>query len=320
MKKVDPKMAEPSPGNRGDAWPALPVADWKDTCATVHMWTQIVGKVRLALTPLINHWWNVTLYLTARGLTTSPISYRDRRFELCFDFLEDQLVLQLSDGSRRTIPLAARPVAEFYRDVMSMLASEGIAVNIWPMPCEVPDPIPFDQDRVHASYSPEAARKFWRILLSVERVFEEFRSRFVGKCSPIHFFWGSFDLAVTRFSGRNAPARPGADRITQEAYSQEVSSVGFWPGGGSVPDPAFYSYTAPEPAGFRDWAVRPEAARYDAPLGEFILMYDQVRNASSPADALLAFCQTTYEAGATLGRWNRNLLERQITPALGNSA
>jgi hypothetical protein len=308
-------------GNQtSESWPTLPLEDWKDTYSTLHMWTQIVGKVRLALTPLINHWWNVPLYVTARGLTTSPIPYRDRPFELWFDFIDHQLVLQMCDGSRRTIPLSSRSVAEFYKEVTDMLHAADIEVKIWRMPVEVPDPIPFDEDRVHASYDPEAAHRFWKILLSVQAVFEEFRSRFIGKCSPIHFFWGSFDLAVTRFSGRPAPERPGADPITREAYFQEVSSVGFWPGGGSIAGAAFYSYMAPEPAGFRDRKVRPAAARYDDQLKEFVLMYDDVRNVTSPAEALLEFCQSTYEAGATLANWDRVQLERQPSPALDQTA
>jgi hypothetical protein len=304
----------------GVTWPALPLRQWKDTCATLHMWTQIIGKIRLALTPLVNHWWNVPLYLNARGLTTSPIPYRDNPFELSFDFLDQQLVLQLSDGARESLPLRPMPVADFYRDVMDMLRSSGIEVTIWRMPVEVPDPIPFDEDRVHAAYDPEAAQTFWRILLSVQCVFEEFRSRFVGKCSPIHFFWGSFDLAVTRFSGRAAPERQGADRMTREAYSHEVSSVGFWPGSGAITDAAFYSYTAPEPPGFRDWPVRPAAARYDTQLGEFIVMYDDVRTSASPSAALLDFCQSTYEAGATLGKWDRNALERPMEATFQRTA
>jgi hypothetical protein len=313
-------MPEGSHLNEPEAWPALPLAEWKDTYATLHMWTQIVGKVRMALTPLINQWWNVPLYVTARGLTTSPIASRDTPFELCFDFLDHQLVLQLCDGSRKTLPLKPQSVADFYKDCMSMLHSAGIDVKIWHMPVEVPDPIPFDEDRVHASYDPDAAHRFWRILLSAQGVLEEFRSRFIGKCSPIHFFWGSFDLAVTRFSGRRAPERPGADRITREAYSEEVSSVGFWPGGGNVNGAAFYSYMAPEPAGFRDQKVLPEAAHYDPQLGEFILMYGDVRIANSPAATLLDFCQSAYEAGATLAKWNREQLERRTTPALNKSA
>jgi Family of unknown function (DUF5996) len=292
------------------AWPALPLAQWKDTYATLHMWTQVVGKIRLALTPLLNHWWNVPLYLTARGLTTSTIPYRERRFELWFDFIDHQLVLQTCDGSRKLLPLSSMTVADFYQKVMAMLRSSGIEVKIWPMPVEVPDPIPFDEDRVHAFYDPEAAHRFWKILLNVQCVFEEFRSRFLGKCSPIHFFWGSFDLAVTRFSGRPAPERPGADRITREAYSHEVSSVGFWPGSGIITDPAFYSYAAPEPSGFRDWPVRPAAARYETQIGEFILMYDAVRTSASPSATLLDFCQSTYEAAATLAKWDRTALER----------
>jgi Family of unknown function (DUF5996) len=298
-------------GQDEQGWPALPVEQWKDTRATLHMWTQIVGKIRLALTPLVNHWWNVPLYVNARGLTTSAIPYGARPFELWFDFIDHQLVLQNSDGSRSVLPLTAMSVAEFYQRVMAMLRSSDIEVKIWRMPVEVPDPIPFDEDRVHVSYDPNAARKFWEILLNVQCVLDEFRSRFIGKCSPIHFFWGSFDLAVTRFSGRRAPERPGADRITREAYSHEVSSVGFWPGSGSMAAPAFYSYAAPEPSGFRDWPVRPTAARYDAQLGEFILMYEDVRTSASPGATLLDFCQSTYEAAATLGKWDRNALERE---------
>jgi hypothetical protein len=292
-------------------WPALPLESWKDTYATLHMWTQIVGKIRLALTPLINHWWNVALYVSARGLTTSLIPYRDRPFELSFDFLDHQLVLQVSDGSRAAFPLTAMSVADFYQKVMGMMRSNGIEVKIWPMPSEVPDAIRFDQDRIHSAYDPAAAQTFWKILLCVEPVFQEFRSRFVGKCSPVHFFWGSFDLAVTRFSGRPAPSRPGADRITLEAYSQEVSSVGFWPGGGNITGPAFYSYAAPVPVGCGDWPVQPATARYDTQLGEFILMYDDVRTSASPGATLLDFCQSTYEAAATLAKWDRRELERR---------
>jgi hypothetical protein len=294
-----------------DAWPPLPLEEWKDTYATLHMWTQIVGKVRLALTPMVNHWWNVPLYVNACGLTTSPIPFGSTSFELWFDFLDHQLVLQTSDGTRKVLPLTAMAVADFFNEVKQMLHSEGIDVKIWHMPVEVPNPIPFDQDRVHAAYDPDAAQRFWRILLSVQGVLEEFRSRFLGKCSPIHFFWGSFDLAVARFSGRPAPERPNANRIDREAYSHEVSSVGFWPGGDSIAGPAFYSYTAPQPQGFADWNVRPAAARYDPQLSEFILMYDDVRGSPLPGAALLEFCQSTYEAGATLGQWDRSALERR---------
>jgi hypothetical protein len=301
-------------------WPALPLDQWKDTYATLHMWTQIAGKVRLALTPLINHWWNVPLYVNARGLTTSPIPYANHPFELRFDFLDHQFVLDKCDGTHQSLSLRPMSVAEFYRQVMSMLKLNGIEVKIWHMPVEVPNPIPFDEDTVHASYDPEYAQRFWRILVSVEEVFTEFRSRFLGKCSPVHFFWGSFDLAVTRFSGRRAPERPGADRVTREAYSHEVSSVGFWPGSGTITDAAFYSYSAPQPPGFGEWQARPAAARFDTHLGEFILMYDDVRNSASPKTSLLEFSQSTYEAAATLAKWDRASLERGAEASLHQSA
>lgn len=303
-----------------EAWPALPLEQWKDTYATLHMWTQIVGKIRLALTPLINHWWNVPLYVDARGLTTSAIPYGATPFDLSFDFIDHEFLLHTSDGTRKVLPLVPMSVADFYQSVMSMLRSSGIEVTIWRMPVEVPDPIPFDEDHQHASYDPDAAQRFWKILLNVRCVLDEFRSKFVGKCSPVHFFWGSFDLAVTRFSGRRAPDRPAADRITREAYSHEVSSVGFWPGSGNIAGPAFYSYTAPEPEGFRDWGVKPHEARYDRELGEFILMYDDVRRSSSPRQSLLDFCQSTYEAGATLAKWDRNALERHRELTLDHTA
>jgi len=274
------------------------------------MWTQMVGKVRLALTPLVNHWWNVPLYVSSRGLTTSQMPYRDRALELRFDFIDHQLVLQSSDGLRKTLPLAPRSVADFYEQFMAMLRSAGFDIKIWKMPVEIPDPIPFDQDRVHASYDPQSAQKFWRVLLTVAQVFDEFRSRFIGKSSPVHFFWGSFDLAVTRFSGRPAPERPGADSITREAYSHEVSSVGFWPGSGKITDPAFYSYAAPAPPGFANAGVLPGAAHYDPELSEFVLMYDEARKAPSPSAALLDFCQSSYEAAANLAAWDRKAFER----------
>ena len=294
-----------------DCWPALPLSSWKDTYATLHMWTQMVGKVRLALTPLLNHWWNVPLYVSARGLSTSAMPYGDRAFELYFDFIEHRLVLETSDNIVKTLPLIARSVADFYHEFMRLLRSAEIEVKIWKMPVEVPDPIPFDEDRVHASYDPDSAHKFWQILLTTERIFTEFRAGFIGKSSPVHFFWGSFDLAVTRFSGRRAPERPGADVIAREAYSHEVSSVGFWPGGSGINGSAFYSYAAPEPQGFREVRVQPEAAHYDPQLNEFILMYDDVHKSQSPSTALLDFCQSTYLAAATLGKWDRMALERQ---------
>jgi hypothetical protein len=294
-----------------NCWPALPLESWRDTYATLHMWTQIVGKIRLRLTPLINHWWNVPLYVTARGLTTSCIPYGERSFELRFDFIRHQLVLETSDAIVKALPFRPFAVADFYRECFDMLRSADIDLKIWPMPVEIPEPIRFDQDRQHSSYDPEAVSKFWRILVSSHAVFEQFRSRFIGKSSPVHFFWGSFDLAVTRFSGRKAPPREGADAITREAYSHEVSSVGFWPGAGFA-GPAFYSYMAPSPAGFREAKVLPAGARYDEGLGEFIVMYDDIRAAESPADALMAFCQSTYEAGATAAKWDREGLERDV--------
>ncbi len=293
-----------------ECWPTLPLDSWKDTYATLHMWAQMVGKVRLRLTPLVNHWWNVALYVTARGLTTSRIPYGQRAFELRFDFLRHLLVLETSDGIVKTLALEPRAVADFYQEFMAMLRSAGIEVKIWRMPVEIPNPIAFDQDRAHSSYDPAAVEKFWRILLSVDAVFSEFRSGFIGKSSPVHFFWGSFDLAVTRFSGRRAPERPGADAMTREAYSHEVSSVGFWPGSGEIKDAAFYSYTVPEPPGFKQALVRPNAAHYETQLGEFILMYEDVRKSESPTASLLEFCQSTYEAGASLGNWDRAALER----------
>jgi Family of unknown function (DUF5996) len=293
-----------------ECWPTLPLNSWKDTCATLHLWTQIVGKVRLGLTPLVNHWWNVPFYVTSRGLTTSRIPYKKRSFELYFDFMQHQLVLETSDGIVKKLPLAPRSVADFYLEFMRMLRSAGIEVKIWRMPVEIPNPIPFDEDQVHASYDPRSVEKFWHILLSVDSVFYQFRAGFIGKSSPVHFFWGSFDLAVSRFSGRRAPERPGADAITREAYSHEVCSVGFWPGSGDVPDPAFYSYAAPEPQGFKHARARPESAFYNTQLGEFLLMHEDVRKSSSPCKSLLDFCQSTYEAAANLGNWDRGNLER----------
>lgn len=307
-------MNSTSSTDLSSCWPALPFDSWQGTCATLHMWTQIVGKIRLQLTPLINHWWNVPLYVTSRGLTTSIIPYGERSFELRLDFIQHQLILETSDGIVETVKLEPQCVADFYQKCMAMLQSARINVKIWPIPVEIPDPIPFTQDRKHCSYDPDSVNKFWRILLTVDAVFHRFRSRFIGKCSPVHFFWGSFDLAVSRFSGRRAPERPAADSITREAYSHEVSSVGFWPGGGNLAGPAFYSYMAPEPKGFREARVLPEAAHYDSSLGEFILMYDDVRATQSPSDTLLAFCQSTYAAGAESAKWDRQNLERAIQP------
>ena len=290
--------------------PALPLAEWQETYATLHMWSQVVGKVRLVLTPLVNHWWNVTLYLTARGLTTSPIPFGARWFQIDFDFVDHVLLVRTSDGAVRSLPLVPRTVADFHAEVMAMLRGLGIEVKLYPVPVEVPDPIPFAEDRVHASYDREYAHRFWRILGWVDQVMKEFRARFIGKSSPVHFFWGSFDLAVTRFSGRRAPERPGADQITREAYSHEVISAGFWPGGNGVDGPAFYAYAAPQPPGFEREPVRPAAAVYDTRLSEFLLPYDAVRTAASPRDALLDFLESTYVAGASLAHWDRPALER----------
>ena len=296
-----------------ECWPQIRLADWKDTCTTLHMWTQIVGKIRLELTPRLNHWWNVPLYVSPRGLTTSIIPYGTRQFEMEFDFVENQLVIRTSDPETASVALAPRSVADFYQDVMAKLRSLGIDIQIWKMPVEVADPIPFDQDKVHASYDGESVRRLWRILLSVDEVFKLFRSRFVGKSSPVHFFWGSFDLAITRFSGRRAPARNDADpvlrKIMQEAYSHEVISAGWWPGGGEVKEAAFYCHAAPTPNGFGQQKVQPAEAFYHSGLGEYLLMYDEVRRAKSPSAALLEFLQTTYEAGATTGKWDRKDLE-----------
>jgi hypothetical protein len=297
--------------NESQRWPALPLAEWKDTYATLHMWTQIVGKIRLALSPPINHFWGTTFYVTARGLTTSAMPYRKGTVEINFDFIAHTLEIVTSLGDTRSFRLVPRTVAEFYFELMSALHSLGIDAKVWPMPVEVPRPVRFNLDETHSSYDSEYAHRFWQILVSVDTVLREFRSRFIGKVSPVHFFWGSFDLAVTRFSGRRAPERPDADFITKEAYSHEVISHGFWPGDGEViKDAAFYAYAAPEPAGFRDQRVIPSKAFYSGEKNEFFLMYDDVRRAHSPEQALLEFCQSTYEAGANLARWDRASLER----------
>jgi uncharacterized protein DUF5996 len=294
-------------------WPEIRLSDWKETYATLHMWTQIVGKIRLELTPLVNHWWNVPLYVSEHGLNTSPIPYKERYFDMEFDFVHNQLIIQTSDPKKASVELAPRSVADFYKDVMSTLRSLGIEVQIWKMPVEVADPIPFDRDNVHAAYDAEYVRKIWRTLLSVNGVFQLFRSRFVGKSSPVHFFWGSFDLAITRFSGRRAPERNDADpvlrKIMQEAYSHEVISAGWWPGSGEMKEAAFYCYAAPTPAGFGEQKVRPSQAYYHSGLGEYVLMYEDVRRSTSPSTALTDFLQSTYEAGATTGKWNRKELE-----------
>jgi hypothetical protein len=290
--------------------PELPLAAWEPTRATLHMWTQVVGKIRLAETPVVNHWWNVPLYVSARGLTTSAMHHEDRTFEIEFDFISHQLVITASDGATRALKLEPQTVADFYRETMRLLGELGIGVKIWTTPVEIPDPVPFEQDTEHAAYDADYANRFWRSLAWSEKVFEEFRAGFLGKCSPVHFFWGSFDLAVTRFSGRRAPARDGADAITREAYSHEVISHGFWPGSGNVQYPAFYAYAAPEPAGFQQAAVLPASAFYNKETGGYVLPYEDVRHAASPERVLLDFMQTTYDAGADLGGWDRASLER----------
>ncbi len=292
------------------AWPSLPYADWQDTYETLHMWTQIVVKIRLALSQMVNHWWQVTLYVTPRGLTTSPIPYGARTFEIHFDFVDHHLTVETSDGATRYMSLYPRSVADFYRDLNSILQSLGIEVKINTTPQEIPNPIPFDADTVHAAYDAAYANRWWRVLAQTDRILKEFRGRFIGKCSPVHFFWGSFDLAVTRFSGRRAPERPGADRVTREAYSHECSSAGFWPGSGSLLAPAYYAYTAPDPPGLSKAHIRPQGAYYDPQMKEFLLPYEEIRRAVDPRAALLDFLQSTYEAGADLGSWDRAAMER----------
>ncbi len=300
-------------------WPSLPLADWQDTYTTLHLWTQIVGKIRLALAPNLNHWWQSTLYVTPRGLTTAAIPYETRTFQISFDFLDQQLQIDTSDGITKRIALAPRSVADFYRTVMETLKEMDIEVRIWTMPQEVADSIPFDQDEQHGAYDAEYAQRFWRILVQADRIMTLFRSRFLGKSSPVHFFWGSCDLAVTRFSGRTAPQHPGgvpnmADWVTREAYSHEVSSCGFWPGGGAIVEPVFYAYAYPVPEGFRDYPIQPREAFYSSEMQEFVLPYEAVRQAEDPDAVLLTFLQSTYEAAANLGYWDRAALER--TPAL----
>jgi uncharacterized protein DUF5996 len=290
-------------------WPALPYEEWRDTYATLHMWTQVVGKIALAASPSLNHSWAIALHLTARGLETGILQHAGRSFTIEFDFVHHRLLIATADGEQRTIPLAARTVAEFHREVMAALGDLGLTVKIWTMPVEVPSPIRFEDDVVHRSYDPVYANRFWRILLQVSRVFTSSRCRFLGKASPVNFFWGAFDLALTRFSGRVAPPREGP-AFMREAYSHEVISHGFWPGSGPVLEPAFYAYAVPEPTGFKDALVQPDAANYNTDLGEFILPYEAVRQAASPDDALLSFVESTFAAGATLGGWDRSALER----------
>ena len=296
--------------SESSSWPALPLADWEPTRATLHMWTQIVGKVRLALSAYQNHWWQVPLYVSARGLTTTAIPYRGGNFEIEFDFIDHALLIRTSEGRAKSLALAPKSVAAFHGELMAALRALGIEVRIWTMPVEIPYAIALEKDETHASYDPAAANRFWRALTLADGVLKEFRGRFIGKCSPVHFFWGSFDLAVTRFSGRSAPPIEGADAITREAYSHEVSSVGGWPGDATIKAPAFYTYAAPQPPGFADAPVRPAATRFNKDLSQFLLMYDDARQSPSPRAAVLDYCQSTYEAAATLGKWDRAALER----------
>jgi hypothetical protein len=298
-----------------DVWPSLPLAEWQDTCATLQLWMQVVGKIRLAQAPLVNHWWQVPLYVTARGLTTSPMPFGTLSLQIDFDFIDHRLLIATSEGKRVYLALEPRPVAEFYRELMAQLKALGISVKIWTMPVEIPDAIPFEQDHAHSAYDRDYANRFWRILVQCDRVFGLFRSRFLGKVSPIHFFWGSFDLAVTRFSGRRAPDHMGTapnvgNWVIREAYSHEVSSCGFWPGGGAVKEPAFYSYAYPQPPGFANATVKPQSAFWREEFGEFVMPYEAIRREASPDERLLEFLESTYSAAADLGQWDRQALER----------
>jgi len=299
-----------------EAWPSLPLQAWQDTYATLHMWTQIVGKTRLALSPMVNHWWNVTFYLTSRGLTTSAMPYGERSFSVDFDFVDHVLLVRTSDGAVGALPLRPMSVADFYQEYLALLRGLGLEVRIWPVPVEVERAVPFAEDREHASYDAASAQRFWRVLAQSDRVLQRFRGLFLGKSSPVHFFWGACDLAVTRFSGRRAPKHPGGvpnvgDWVMQEAYSHEVSSCGFWAGGGPVAEPSFYAYAYPEPPGFAEAKLQPRQAFYHQDMREFLLPYEAVRTAANPDDVLLSFLQSTYEAAADLGGWDRKALERQ---------
>lgn len=299
------------------AWPEIPYPAWKDSCTTLHLFTQIVGKVRLQASPWLNHGWQVPLYVSARGLTTGPIHVGERVADMEFDFIAHQLVLRTGEGAVRLVPLSPRSVADFYRELTAVHEDLGLAVRIVGSPNEVPDPIPFARDEAHRSYDPDAVHRFWGALVQADRVLRRFRSGYLGKASPVHFFWGGFDLAVTRFSGRRAPPHPGGiphlpDEVTREAYSHEVSSAGFWPGGNGIDYPAFYSYAYPTPEEFKDARVEPAGAFFHPDLGEFVLPYDAVRNASDPDAALMAFLQSTYDAAADLALWDRAALECDI--------
>jgi hypothetical protein len=307
-------MSTAESDNPSDFWPSLPYGEWRETYELLHMWTQVVGKVKLSVNPHVNHWWHVPLYVSARGMTTSAMHYGDRVFQMDFDFIEHKLFIQESNSRTLSVELETRTVADFYEEVKSRLDSLRIWTNIWTTPVEVENPVPFERDDKYRRYDREHANRFWRTLAQADRVFQQFRSGFTGKCSPVHFFWGSFDLAVTRFSGRRAPEHPGApgvaDSVTREAYSHEVSSAGFWPGGAAMPEPIFYSYAYPEPGGFKDSPVRPTAARYDGSFKEFVLPYEAVRTSENPDADIIFFLQDTYEAAADNGGWDRAALER----------
>lgn len=317
---------DPAPaGTTTERWPPVAYAEWRDTYATLHMMTQVVGKIRLACAPMVNHWWHVALSVSARGLSTSAMPHGPRTFQIDFDFIDHRLRIQVSDGRERTIALRTRPLAEFYNEVMEALATLDVPVRIWARPVEVEEAVPFDQDVQHTAYDPAQASRFWHVLRQAACVLEDFRSGFTGKCSPVHFFWGSFDLAVTRFSGRRAPEHPGgipnlADWVVREAYSRECSSCGFWPGSGPVPEPAFYAYAYPEPAGYRNSPIRPHQAYYSESMREHILPYEAVRKTRDPEALIHEFLQSTYAAAADLGRWNRAELEHEYPRPRHDSA
>ena len=308
-------VRQPPRASPGD-WPDLPLSDWADTCATLHLWMQVVGKIRLAHAPMVNHWWQVPLYVTCRGLTTSPIPYGGRSFQIDFDFLDHRLMLHTSSGDTETIALGPRSVADFYAELMGRLRGLGLETRIWTTPVEIPDAVPFELDRSHAAYDAEYAARFWRVLVQVDRVLTEFRGQFLGKASPVHFFWGSFDMAVTRFSGRRAPRLESNSPnlgawVMQEAYSHELSSCGFWPGNGGFGKAAFYSYAYPEPTNFASASIHPGATYYDQDLGQHILPYDAVRQSQSPDEDLMEYLRSSYAAAADLGHWDRAALERK---------
>ncbi len=312
-------ITDPSHAPQCEPWPELPLTAWVNTCTTLRLWMQIVGKIRLTQSPWLNHSWHTSLYVTARGLTTSPIPYECRVFQIDFDFIAHQLRVETTDGGVEIFPLEPESVAEFYDRLMKALGRLGLRVRIFAVPNEIDEPIPFARDEAHSAYDAEYANRFWRILVQADRVFKKFRAPFLGKCSPVQFFWGSGDLAVTRFSGRAAPRHPGGaphlpDWVVRDAYSHEVSSAGFWPGGGAIPYAAFYSYAYPEPAGFAKAVLKPPEAFYSEDLREFILPYDAVRKSESPDATLLAFLNSAYDAAANLGRWKRKELERTRDP------